>query len=224
MTDACGKPDVYALRHRRPTRGRRSPTTRCRPAGSPAAAWPGGLLRRRHQRRRGHQAGRTPTTRPPTPGRRSPTCRSTCGRLGYRRPTALLVVSGGVTDGHTAVTNQGFAYDPATDAWTALSRTPTTRCTAAARVRLLQGRRLAPAGSTRSTRPRCCPASTECTAAERRGLAVGGAHQLHGGAGRKVLGRGDPRRHVGRSPSRATTPPDPRRQPTPPYRGRPRSA
>jgi Kelch motif/Carboxypeptidase regulatory-like domain len=38
----------------------------------------------------------------------------------YGAPNGLLVISSGVTNGFSSVTNQGYSYDPSTDTWTAL--------------------------------------------------------------------------------------------------------
>ena len=40
--------------------------------------------------------------------------------MGYSAANGKLVVSGGVTDGTSTITNQGFAYDPSANSWTAL--------------------------------------------------------------------------------------------------------
>jgi N-acetylneuraminic acid mutarotase len=40
--------------------------------------------------------------------------------MGYTAANGLLLVSSGITSGSTVITNQGFAYDPVTDSWTAL--------------------------------------------------------------------------------------------------------
>jgi hypothetical protein len=40
--------------------------------------------------------------------------------MGYSTANGQLLVSGGVTNGFSTVTNQGFAYDPDANAWTAL--------------------------------------------------------------------------------------------------------
>jgi N-acetylneuraminic acid mutarotase len=45
----------------------------------------------------------------------------------YAAANGKLLVSGGVTGGSTAVTNQGYAYDPAADSWTALPNANQTR-------------------------------------------------------------------------------------------------
>lgn len=49
----------------------------------------------------------------------------------YGAPNGLLVVSSGVTNGFSTITNQGFAYDPSTDSWTALPNAQFTRYRAA---------------------------------------------------------------------------------------------
>ncbi len=40
--------------------------------------------------------------------------------MGYSAANGQLIVSGGVTDGTSTLTNQGFAYSPASNSWTAL--------------------------------------------------------------------------------------------------------
>ncbi|MEV0811051.1 S8 family serine peptidase [Micromonospora sp. NPDC050200] len=41
--------------------------------------------------------------------------------MGYSVADGKLLLSGGVTDGQSTVTNRGFAYDPGSDTWTALA-------------------------------------------------------------------------------------------------------
>src|SRR5215469_2206639 len=60
------------------------------------------------------------TTLHRTRGARSRACRLTCGGSAAGGASGMLVVSGGVTNGFSTVTNQGFAYDPTTDSWTPL--------------------------------------------------------------------------------------------------------
>ena len=45
----------------------------------------------------------------------------------YAAANGQLLVSGGVTDGFNTLTNQGYSYDPAADAWTALPNANQTR-------------------------------------------------------------------------------------------------
>ncbi|WP_345044226.1 Kelch repeat-containing protein [Streptomyces sannanensis] len=46
--------------------------------------------------------------------------------MGYSAADGKLLVSGGVTDGTSTLTNQGFAYDPRSDTWTALPNSNNT--------------------------------------------------------------------------------------------------
>jgi N-acetylneuraminic acid mutarotase len=46
--------------------------------------------------------------------------------MGYSTANGQLLVSGGVTDGMTTLTNQGFVYDPVANAWTALPNSNNT--------------------------------------------------------------------------------------------------
>jgi subtilisin family serine protease/N-acetylneuraminic acid mutarotase len=46
--------------------------------------------------------------------------------MGYSATDGKLLVSGGVTNGSTTLTNQGFAYDPRSDAWTPLPNSNNT--------------------------------------------------------------------------------------------------
>ncbi|MER6103796.1 kelch repeat-containing protein [Streptomyces sp. NPDC001832] len=46
--------------------------------------------------------------------------------MGYSAADGKLLVSGGVTDGSTTITNQGFAYDPGANTWTALPNSNNT--------------------------------------------------------------------------------------------------
>jgi hypothetical protein len=45
---------------------------------------------------------------------------------GFAGANDQLLVSGGVTDGFSTITNQGFAYDPGADAWSAIPNSPQT--------------------------------------------------------------------------------------------------
>jgi hypothetical protein len=46
--------------------------------------------------------------------------------MGYSTANGQLLVSGGVTNGFNTLTNQGFAYDPGSNAWTALPNSNNT--------------------------------------------------------------------------------------------------
>ncbi|WP_127353859.1 carboxypeptidase regulatory-like domain-containing protein [Actinacidiphila soli] len=46
--------------------------------------------------------------------------------MGYSAANGQLLVSGGVTNGFSTITNQGFAYNPRSDAWTALPNSNNT--------------------------------------------------------------------------------------------------
>ena len=67
----------------------------------------------------------------PTAGRRSPTCRSTCGARRTPRPTGCCWSPAASASGD-ALTNQGFAYDPPTGTWTRAAERQHRRPTAAA--------------------------------------------------------------------------------------------
>jgi hypothetical protein len=46
--------------------------------------------------------------------------------MGYTAANGQLLLSGGVTGGFSTVTNQGYAYDPSSDSWTALPNSNNT--------------------------------------------------------------------------------------------------
>ena len=124
------------------------------------------LLRRWHHRRRQHRPRLRLRPGPATPGRRVANMPTDLWGSASTAANGLLLVSGGVTGNGASITNQGYAYNPQTDAWTALPNANQTRVPRRQRVRLLPDRRqprraLRPAGRRPSE---VLPGFTDCDA------------------------------------------------------------
>ena len=81
---------------------------------------------------------------------------------GYTAAEGQLLVSGGVTANNSAITNQGYAFDPTADGWTRAAELEQHALPGRQRLWLLQDR-WQPGwlrSHRRSPAPRCCPASS----------------------------------------------------------------